>query len=45
MMKSLKQSLARSEPLLIVALLAAAFIVFDQHRCLNMEWINGFFFR
>lgn len=44
-MRNLKQSLVRSEPLLVVALVAAAAIFIDQHQCFNTEWFNDFFLR
>lgn len=44
-MKNLKQSLVRSEPLLLLALVAAASIFADQHQCFNREWFDAFFLR
>lgn len=44
-MRNLKQSLIRSEPLLVVALVAIAAIFIDQHQCFNSGWFNDFFLR
>lgn len=44
-MKNLKQSLIRSEPLLVLALIAAAAIALDQQQCFNREWFNALFLR
>lgn len=44
-MRNLKQSLIRSEPLLVIALAAIAAILIDQHQCFNSEWFNDLLFR